>query len=453
MGRRSIDWRLASGFSALLFLIVAVGLVGIFQIQSLSWRVDKLGRQYFPMQKAVLEMRIDNSLYAKAVRSYIFWHNAKYLEAARTGANRRQINAVLKAFYRQLNNYSAFVRDPEQKRWLERVERLEQGLVSNGRKIVDLVDRLERVKNTAEKKKISSYLNNLVMDFENRLYRIDNFIDNNLQKTNLEKVKKELIKAEIVRKRGVIFLYWSLALGLLIGTETARIVYRSRRREKEREREMVQWMIKVEEKERGNLSRQIHDQMGQDLSALMIYSDLIDKKLDPADKEAKNDIVQSKKILSSLIDKSHNIAELLRPPALEEVGLADTIAGLIFQYKRITSIEFSSNLPKEPLNLPGEYSLILYRVVQEGLTNIVKHSQAKKVKISLEKKTNAVYLTVADDGMGFNYKQSLLRRRKEDRLKLGLLGLKERVELLGGSMDVKTAPGRGTRLLVQLPVT
>ena len=131
----------------------------------------------------------------------------------------------------------------------------------------------------------------------------------------------------------------------------------------------------------------------------------------------------------------------------------DTIDGLIFQYKHITSIEFISNLSvEEPLSLPGEYSLILYRVAQEGLTNIVKHSQAKKVEISLEKKANTVYLTVADDGIGFNYKQSFVRRRKEDKLKLGLLGVRERIELLGGKMTVDTAPGRGTKLIAKLPI-
>jgi signal transduction histidine kinase len=289
------------------------------------------------------------------------------------------------------------------------------------------------------------------MLFENRLYKIDEFIDGNIQKANLRSVEEQLCLAELAKARAIKFLIWSLILGLGFGGETAWLIYRNRKSEQERRKTLVRRMIRAEELERKNLSFQVHDQMGQDLSALMIYSDLIDKKIHTSPAEVKEDVLQSKKILNRLIDKSHNIAEMLRPPALEEIGLVDTIAGLIFQYKHITPVEFTSNLPAKPLKLPAEYSLILYRVVQEGLTNIAKHSQAKKVEISLKKKGNTVYLSVVDDGVGFDYRQFPQRRRKEDKLRLGLLGLRERIELLGGIMTVNSSIGRGARLSVKLP--
>lgn len=446
------DWRLAGGFSALLLLIVAIGLIGINQIQSLSRTVDELGRRYFPMQKAALEMRINNSLYARGIRNYIFWRSDKYLEAAKDAVNRQAINAAQLSFQRQLAGYTSFARTAVEQEWIKRIRVLEQELYGVGEKIIDSVDRLENVDRSQERKRLEDTINKLVMVFENKLYKIDEFIDGNMQKTNLKAVQEQLRLAELAKERAIRLLIWSLILGLSLGGETAYLIYRNHKNEQERRKKLVQRMIRAEELERQNLSFQVHDQMGQDLSALMIYSDLIDKKVNPLNQEVKEDILQSKKILSGLISKSHNIAELLRPPALEEVGLVDTIAGLIFQYKHITPIKFSSNLPAEPLNLPGEYSLILYRVAQEGLTNIAKHSQAKKVEISLEKKANAVYLTVVDDGLGFNYEQPLQHRRKEDKLKLGLLGLRERIELLGGKMTVNTAPGRGTKLIVKLPI-
>ena len=451
MKRYLVDWRLAGGFSALLFLMVAIGGIGIFQIQFLSKSVDDLGKYYFPLQKAALEMRIDNSLYAMGIRNYIFWRSARYLEAAKDAANQEAINAARIGFQRQLASYSSFARTARQRQWIERVRVLEQELYGIGKKIIDSVNRLENT-GGIQRRKIEDTINKLVMVFENKLYKIDEFIDGNMQKTNLKAVEEQLRLAELAKERAIRLLIWSLILGLGLGGETAYLIYRNHKNEQERRKKLVQRMIRAEELERQNLSFQVHDQMGQDLSALMIYSDLIDKKVNPLNQEVKEDILRSKKILSGLIDKSHNIAELLRPPALEEVGLVDTIAGLIFQYKHITPIKFSSNLTTEPLNLPGEYSLILYRVAQEGLNNIAKHSQAKKVKISLEKKANAVYLIVVDDGIGFNYEQPLVHRRKEDKLKLGLLGLRERIELLGGKMTVNTAPGRGTKLIVKLPI-
>ena len=451
MKRYLVDWRLAGGFSALLFLMVAIGGIGIFQIQFLSKSVDDLGKYYFPLQKAALEMRIDNSLYAMGIRNYIFWRSARYLEAAKDAANQEAINAARIGFQRQLASYSSFARTAIERQWIERVRVLEQELYGIGKKIIDSVNRLENT-GGIQRRKIEDTINKLVMVFENKLYKIDEFIDGNMQKTNLKAVEEQLRLAELAKERAIRLLIWSLILGLGLGGETAYLIYRNHKNEQERRKKLVQRMIRAEELERQNLSFQVHDQMGQDLSALMIYSDLIDKKVNPLNQEVKEDILRSKKILSGLIDKGHNIAELLRPPALEEVGLVDTIAGLIFQYKHITPIKFSSNLTTEPLNLPGEYSLILYRVAQEGLNNIAKHSQAKKVKISLEKKANVVCLTVADDGIGFNYEQPLVHRRKEDKLKLGLLGLRERIELLGGKMTVNTAPGRGTKLIVKLPI-
>jgi len=446
------DWRLVGGFSALLLLIVAIGLIGINQIQSLSRTVDELGRRYFPMQKAALEMRINNSLYARGIRNYIFWRSDKYLEAAKDAVNRQAINTAQIGFQSQLVGYTSFVRTEVEQEWIKRIRVLEQELYGVGEKIIDLVDHLENIDLSPKRKKLEDAINKLVMVFENKLYKIDKFIDGNMQKTNLKAVDEQLCLAELAKERAIRLLIWSLILGLSLGGETAYLIYRNHKNEQERRKKLVQRMIRAEELERQNLSFQVHDQMGQDLSALMIYSDLIDKKVNPLNQEVKEDILRSKKILSGLIDKSHNIAELLRPPALEEVGLVDTIAGLIFQYKYITPIKFSSNLTAEPLNLPGEYSLILYRVAQEGLTNVTKHSQAKKVEISLEKKANAVYLTVVDDGLGFNYEQPSQYRRKEDKLKLGLLGLRERIELLGGKMTVNTAPGRGTKLIVKLPI-
>jgi len=145
----------------------------------------------------------------------------------------------------------------------------------------------------------------------------------------------------------------------------------------------------------------------------------------------------------------------LMPPALDEVGLVDTISALSLQYKQMTDINFTYQRPKVAIELTSEHSLLLYRVAQEGLTNIVKHAQAKNVEIMLGLKDKIIQLAIQDDGRGFNYRSFLKRphRRENDRIKLGLLGLKERVEFLGGSMDINTTPGKGTRLIVEFLVT
>jgi len=105
-------------------------------------------------------------------------------------------------------------------------------------------------------------------------------------------------------------------------------------------------MIRIEEESRKSLSLQVHDQMGQELSALKIYLDLVDKSLPTESGEAKKRIAETKKILDGLMEKAHNISELLRPPALDEVGFIDTIGALIFQYKQMTGMHFVFQKPE-----------------------------------------------------------------------------------------------------------
>ena len=443
MKKHSVEWRLLLGFSALLLLIVAIGLIGIFQIQSLSKTVDNLGRSYLPAQEAALKMRINNTLYAMGIRNYVFWKGSKYLEAARATADLGIVQRAAKEFDHQLDIYVSGVWLGKQKQWVEQISASEKELRATGSRIIDLVD-----ENAA-----SESINKLIMTFESQLYRIDDFIDKTIQEFNLSAIKDELREANLQKIRAIGLLKWSLVFGVLIGAETAWLVYRNRRRERERREQLVRRMIRLEEENRTNLSLQVHDQMGQDLSALRIYSDLVDKKVPEENKDVKANVMEIRRILSGLIEKTHNISELLRPPALDEVGLVDTIDALVVQYKQMTGINFVYQRPKFDIRPASEYSLALYRITQEALTNIAKHARAKNVKVNLGVKDKSIQLSIEDDGIGFDYKDFLerSRRRRGARMGLGLLGLKERVELLGGLMVINTAAGKGTKLVVELP--
>ena len=415
-----------------------------------------MGQRYFPIQQAALEMRINNSLYAMGIRNYIFWRSAKYLEAAKSGASHQAIDQAVSDFQRQLRVYSSFAESTQEKQWVKTIRDSQEELHAIGGRIIALADQLEDTSDAATRRKTEDSIDKLMMNFEGRLYRIDDFLDGSVQKSNLAQVRRQIQQANAAKERAVLLLSWSLIVGLLIGGQTAWLVYRNRRRERERREELVRRMIRVEEEQRENLSLQVHDQMGQDLSGLRIYLDLIDRKLPAEDAQAKKSIVEGKRILSGLINKSHNIAELLRPPALEELGLVDTLEGLILQYRQMSELRIDFQKPKEEVKLSKEHSLVFYRLTQEGLTNILKHAQAKNVEVKLEAQGNIAQLAIRDDGIGFDYKKDFLdrpSRRKNDRTRLGLVGLRERVELLGGRMEIRTAPGEGTLLQVQLPVT
>ncbi len=442
---------MAAGFGGLIFLIVAIGLVGIRQIQDLSRVIGHLAKVDIPLQAAVADMKSANSKYAAGIRNYMFWRGAKYLEAAAIAGKFAPAGSPTDSFDRQLVKYASLAVTPQQKAWVETLKKGRDSLLDIGNKVVAVVEKAERAR-PEEKRSLEDSLAGLLMEFENRQFQIDAFLDDPVQKFNLEEIARQLRAAEEGRTRSVSLLLWSLLAGLLLGLETAALIYLRSKRESERREMLMRKVIRLEEEERNNLSLQVHDQMGQDLSALKIYLGLIEKELPQDLKDPKEKIDKTKNILDSLIDKTHNISELLRPPELEDLGLVESISAIVAHYSEMTGVNCNYEKPQQPLSLSPEHSLILYRLVQEALTNAAKYSNAKNISVSLKKSTDGVELFVSDDGVGFDYRESIGRptRRKEDKLKLGLQGLRERIELLGGQMKIITSPGSGTKIEVFL---
>lgn len=448
MKRKIAEKKLLAAFAILILLIVCTGVIGILQIRDLSQRIEQLGKRNLNLEKAILEMKINNAVYAMGIRNYVFWRVSRYLGAVPMAINPDSIFEAASRFKEQLKIYEENSYSGRQREWAGEIAASFKELTGLGRQIVDLIGTKQQDAQAEEK------INELLMVFENRLYKIDKFLDNTMSKENLSEIEKQLIKTEADKTRAVLFLGLVLISATLTGTFIALSVYRQRNQERLLRQQLLNRMINLEENERKNLSCQIHDQMGQDLSALKIYLGIVEQALVSLSQEAKDKVSQCRKIVSGLIDKSHNIAFLLRPPALDEVGLVMSFEALLLDYRHLTGVNYVYQKPQEELRLPSEYNLLLYRIAQELLTNMTKHSQAKNIKISLDKKEGFLEFAYQDDGVGFQYSDLVNRpkRRWEDKLKLGLLGLKERVELLDGTMKVETAPERGTRVTVKLNV-
>ncbi len=436
---------LLGAFAVLIILTIGIGLIGIAQIQDLSRRIEKLGKHNLILEKSILEMKINNTVYAMGIRNYVFWKVSHYLGAVPMAINLDKILEANASFKTQLAVYRNNVFSLRQKEWVKQIDDSFKELTDLGSKIVDLIDhdRSEEAGNN---------IKNLLMVFENRLYKIDDFLDNMMGKENLFAIEQQLIKTESDKRNAIVFLSSTLISAVWISTFIALTVYRHMKRDRRYRQRLFNQLINLEENERKNLSAEIHDQMGQDLSGLKIYLGLLEQNIITPAQDIKEKIEQCKGIVSGLVEKSHNIAYLLRPPALDEVGLVESIEVLLLDFKHLTGINYSYQKQEEAVVLSPEYSLLLYRISQELLTNMAKHSKAKNVSVSLNKNKNQVEFSYNDDGIGFQYdsidKQP--KRRREDLFKLGLLGLKERVELLDGSMCVDTAPGKGTKVTVRL---
>jgi signal transduction histidine kinase len=210
--------------------------------------------------------------------------------------------------------------------------------------------------------------------------------------------------------------------------------------EKEQQRSrLLQAFLTAQEEERGRISRDLHDQIGQALTALLLG---LDQNIDHPDSKS---LQRLKELTSVTLADVRRIALDLRPSVLDELGLE---AG-IRRYARDIHERYGLGV-SVLVNLPGrlqhQEEIVLYRVVQEGLTNIVRHASARQGSVVVTSYNSYVQCVVEDDGVGFD-PEALLPGEQ-----VGLMGMRERLEVLGGSLRIESEPGQGTALYARLPV-
>lgn len=212
-------------------------------------------------------------------------------------------------------------------------------------------------------------------------------------------------------------------------------------------REMQRRLATAQEDERRRVARELHDQLGQYLAALGLGL----KALEDAARSlpAVRDQVHLLRQLTDRIGRDvHDLALELRPTALDDLGLPAALASYLEEWagRAGVRVEFhSAGLDRD--RLPPAVETALYRVVQEALTNVLKHGRARRVSLVLQRTPDGVVATVEDDGRGFDPDA-----HPPDAGRLGLLGMRERVELVGGVLTVESAPGRGTTVIARVPL-
>lgn len=201
----------------------------------------------------------------------------------------------------------------------------------------------------------------------------------------------------------------------------------------------------AQERERKYLARELHDQVGQMLTGLRMELSSIALTHGDAESELSSRIKHANSIVEQTLRVVRNIAMLLRPSMLDDLGLNPALAWLIKEMSRSSGIEIEVNVDPPLDRLPDAHRTCLYRVVQEALTNVSKHAGAHKVEVSLKATGEWVVGTIADDGCGFN--AGAIRRDG-----LGLVGMEERIRELGGHFRVISVAGQGTRAEFRLPI-
>ena len=224
----------------------------------------------------------------------------------------------------------------------------------------------------------------------------------------------------------------------------------ARQRAQDDRLQLVRRLVAAQEEERRRVARELHDQMGQHLTGLMLLVKNIEAEVRniPA---AQIHAVQLMEIADLLMRETDTLARELRPPALDHWGVNLVLERYLKEWSGRTGVtaEFVSSGFNEA-RLPEQVEITLYRVVQEGLTNIQKHARARITSVVLERQSNQVSVILEDNGVGFDVTNVLSNASPEGRL--GLLGMKERLLNVSGTLDIESAPGNGTTLYFRIPV-
>jgi signal transduction histidine kinase len=214
--------------------------------------------------------------------------------------------------------------------------------------------------------------------------------------------------------------------------------------------QLLRRLVTAQEEERRRISRELHDQMGQYLSTLMLRLKTL-RPLAAGHGQARATLRQLEELTGRLVDEVHHLAWELRPAALDDLGLHTALQNYAEKWSERggVAVDFhASGLERE--RLPPEVETTVYRVVQEALTNVLRHAGARRVSVIVERRRDHVLVIVEDDGDGFEVEEvSLVPGSGRG---LGLLGMRERVALVGGALSLDSSPGAGTTARARIPV-
>lgn len=221
-------------------------------------------------------------------------------------------------------------------------------------------------------------------------------------------------------------------------------------RMQEQLRSLSRQVLSAQEDERRRISRELHDEVAQVLTATNLHLARLKKEATVGTRDLKKQIARTQRLVEKSVNVVHRFAGQLRPPALDDLGLFSVLHSYILDFAKQTglSLHFTSFAQSRIAKLDSAKRMVLYRVAQEALANVAKHADASQVNVSIEKLRGVIRMEVKDNGKSFQVQDVLHSRRKG---RLGLLGMRERVEMVGGRFSIESEPDKGTTVRAEMP--
>jgi len=211
---------------------------------------------------------------------------------------------------------------------------------------------------------------------------------------------------------------------------------------------LAKQVLNAQESERRSISRELHDEFGQELTSVQLGLQRITTLVNQQPVQTKLHEIMG--TVEHVLEKMRDLSRGLRPTALDDFGLVPALEWLVEQHVKRGGLHVQIIADEPEARLPEEVETVCFRVTQEALTNVVRHGQATRVTIELHLYAERLELTIHDNGIGFDLTAAMNNATHGN--SLGLLNMHERVELVGGRMQMTTAPGQGTRLHALIPL-
>ena len=223
------------------------------------------------------------------------------------------------------------------------------------------------------------------------------------------------------------------------------------RRNEEQLRSLTHRVVQVQEAERGRVALELHGHITQLLCAVLVRCQTLADQLSPRDALARQEAIKLREMLGQAASEVERISRNLRPSILDELGLVALMRDVSTEFAERTGVALRLTSLQVARRLPSDIELTLYRILQEALRNVGQHARACQVTVKLTKQGGGVQLVIQDDGIGFDSKKNY-PNAKNGKAGLGLLSMRERASYVGGVLNIKSTPGKGTTIQAEIPL-
>jgi signal transduction histidine kinase len=433
---------LAVGFGGLLSIMAVAGIDALNVLHQFRRSDDQIRRRYLSQNHVLNDIRSDVYVSGTYVRDYLLEP-----DTVRADAYRASLEEVRRRMESSLESYRREVAPTEAQHYLA----LRAELMDYWGILAPIFQW-----NPAERR-LSGYafLRDEVFPRRQSMLSLAGRIDA-LNEQQLDAGNRQVVTLLLsFQTRLLLTLLAALALGLGLALftmrkilnleEQARLQYVDVVEARTQLKELSARLVQAQETERRSLSRELHDEVGQALSAVLIELRNLSTGLAVRSEEQLRRHVETiKGLVEGTVRVVRNMALLLRPSMLDDLGLIPALKWQARECSKSTSMDVTIAAELDSDELPDEYKTCIYRVVQEALHNCARHSHATTVRIRVRQEPDRLLLTVQDDGQGFDIQETR---------GMGLLGIQERVTRLGGKYKIHSQPERGTILSVELPFT